>query len=151
MSIVLDASFFFGEFPAEGDVVTVPSVVDELLDIRAKGNFEKWCARGLRVQSPTGDSTKRVLSAARKTKDIAVISGTDRDLLALALDLGADLYTDDFAIQNVALVLGVKTVPILQRKARRVHWKYRCSGCGRYGEHDGECPVCGAAIKRKLK
>ena len=151
MSIVLDASFFFGEFPAEGDVVTVPSVVDELMDIRAKGNFEKWCARGLRVQSPTGDSTKRVLSAARKTKDIAVISGTDRDLLALALDLGADLYTDDFAIQNVALVLGVKTVPILQRKARRVHWKYRCSGCGRYAEHDGECPVCGAAIKRKLK
>jgi UPF0271 protein len=151
MSIVLDASFFFGEFPAEGDIVTVPSVVDELLDIRAKGNFEKWCARGLRVQSPTGDSTKRVLSAARTTKDVTVISGTDRDLLALALDLGAELHTDDFAIQNIALVLGVKTIPILQRKARRVHWKYRCSGCGRYAEQDGECPVCGAAIKRKLK
>ena len=151
MSVVLDASFFFGEFPAEGDIVTVPSVVDELRDIRAKGNFEKWCVRGLRVQSPTEESTKRVLSAARTTKDIAVISGTDRDLLALALDLGAELHTDDFAIQNIALVLGVKTIPILQRKARRVHWKYRCSGCGRYAEQDGECPVCGAAIKRKLK
>jgi UPF0271 protein len=151
MSAVLDASFFFGEFPAEGDIVTVPTVVDELLDIRAKGNFEKWCAQGLRVQSPTEESRKRVISAAGITKDIAVISGTDCDLLALALDLGADLYTDDFAIQNIALVIGVKTVPILQRKARRVHWKYRCSGCGRYAEHDGECPVCGAAIKRKLK
>ena len=151
MNIVLDTSFFFGDFPAEGDLFTVPMVVDELKDIRAKGNFEKWCARGLRVQSPTEESKKRVISAAGTTKDITVISGTDRDLLALALDLGAALYTDDFAIQNVALVLGVNTVPILQRKARRVHWKYRCSGCGRYADHDGECPVCGAAIKRKLK
>ena len=151
MSIVLDASFFFGDFPAEGDLVTVPSVVNELKDIRAKGTFEKWCARGLRLQSPTGESSKRVISAAKATKDVTVISGPDRDLLALALDLGADLYTDDFAIQNVALVLGVRTVPILQRKARLVHWKYRCSGCGRYADHDGECPVCGAIIKRKLK
>lgn len=148
---VLDASFFFGDFPVKGDVFTVPLAVDELRDIRAKGNFEKWCARGLRVQTPTEESGKRVISAATITKDVTVISGTDRDLLALALDLGADLYTDDFAIQNVALVLGVKTVPILQRKARRVHWKYRCSGCGRYAEQDGECPVCGAAVKRKLK
>jgi len=151
MNAVLDASFFFGDFPAEGDTFTVPAVVDELKDIRAKGNFEKWCARGLRVQSPTEVSKKRVVSAAGTTKDVTVLSGTDCDLLALALDLGAALYTDDFAIQNVALVLGVKTVPILQRKARRIHWKYRCSGCGRYADHDGECPVCGAAIKRKLK
>jgi endoribonuclease Nob1 len=151
MNAVLDASFFFGDFPAEGDTFTVPSVIDELKDIRAKGNFEKWCARGLRVQSPTEESKKRVISAAATTKDVTVISGTDRDLLALALDLGAALYTDDFAIQNVALVLGVKTISLLQRKARRVHWKYRCSGCGRYADHDGECPVCGAAIKRKLK
>ncbi len=151
MNAVLDTSFFFGEFPLQGDMFTVPSVVDELKDIRAKGNFEKLCARGLRVQSPTEEGRNRVLSAARATKDVTVISGTDSDLLALALDLQAYLYTDDFAIQNVALVLGVKTVPILQRKARRVHWKYRCSGCGKYADHDGECPVCGAAIKRKLK
>jgi UPF0271 protein len=97
------------------------------------------------------ESRKRVLSTAKTTTDITVLSTTDHDLLALALDLGADLYTDDFAIQNVALVLGVKTVPILQRKARRVHWKYRCSGCGRYAKQDGECTVCGAPIKRKLK
>jgi UPF0271 protein len=151
MSAVLDTSFFLGEYPAEGEILTVPSVLDELKDIRAKGNFEKWCARGLKVQSPTEESRRQVISAARTTKDLNVISGTDLDLLALALDLEADLYTDDFAIQNVALVLGVKTVPILQRKARRIHWKYRCSGCGRYMEQDGVCPVCGARIKRKLK
>ncbi len=151
MTAVLDTSFFFGDFPADGDLFTVPSVVDELKDIRAKGNFEKWCARGLQVREPTEDSRKKTGTAAETSRDAPVLSATDRDLLALALDLGAELYTDDFAIQNTAIVLGVKTVPILQRKARRVRWKYRCSGCGRYADHDGECPVCGAAIKRKLK
>ena len=151
MHAVLDTGFFFGDFPLEGEPYTTPSVIEELKDIRSKGILEKWYARGLQVQLPTEAGRKKVSAAAATTKDLPVISETDRDILALALDLGAELHTDDFAVQNVALALGVKTVPILQRKARRVQWKYRCSGCGRYAEHDGECPVCGAAIKRKLK
>ncbi|NTW16943.1 MAG: nucleotide-binding protein, partial [Syntrophaceae bacterium] len=96
-------------------------------------------------------SDLNVTIAAKKTRDTCVISETDCDLLALALDLNAVLYTDDFAIQNVAGVLGVRTIPINQRKAKRIHWKYRCSGCGRYFDHDGECLICGSIIKRKLK
>ena len=151
MKAVLDASVFFSELSLEGELFTTPSVCDELLDIRAKGNFEKLCAVGLTVRSPDVATRREVDRAAEKSRDAGVISETDRDLLALARELGAPLYTDDFAIQNVAAVLGVETRPILQRKARQVRWKYRCAGCGRYYSHDGECPVCGAAIKRKLK
>jgi len=151
MKAVLDASVFFSEIPLEGELYTTPSVCDELLDIRAKGNFEKFCAGGLMVRSPGPESRERVKNAAKISRDAGVISDTDEDLLALALELDAILYTDDFAIQNVAGVLKLGTHPILQRKARQVRWKYRCSGCGRYYGHDGECLVCGAAIKRKLK
>jgi UPF0271 protein len=151
MKAVLDASVFFSDIPLEGELFTTPSVCDELVDIRAKGNFEKLCTAGLTVVSPARESLQAVDRAAEKSRDSGVISGTDRDLLALAKELGAVLYTDDFAIQNVAGVLGVETHPILQRKARPVRWKYRCTGCGRYYSHDGDCPVCGAAIKRKLK
>lgn len=151
MKAVLDASVFFSELSLQGELFTTPSVCDELLDIRAKGNFEKLSACGLTVRSPGRESRQEVDRAAEKSRDAGVISETDRDLLALARELGAPLYTDDFAIQNVAAVLGVETRPILQRKARQVRWKYRCAGCGRYYSHDGECPVCGAAIKRKLK
>lgn len=151
MKAVLDASLFFSEIRPDGELYTTPSVCDELRDIRSKGNFEKLSAAGLRVVSPGSGSLERVRAAAITTRDAGVISGTDRELLALALDLGAELYTDDFAIQNVAIVLGVQTHPIAQRKAARMFWKYRCSGCGKYYDHDGECPVCGAAIKRKLK
>ena len=151
MKAVLDASAFFTEFSLDGEVFTTPLVCDELKDIRSKGNFEKWSAAGLRVVSPGRESLARVGEAAAKSRDKGIISATDTELLAITLELGAVLYTDDFAIQNVALVLGVTTCPIQQRKAKRIHWKYRCSGCGKYFDHDGDCPVCGAAIKRKLK
>jgi UPF0271 protein len=151
MRAVLDSGFFFGDFPVSGEIYTTPSVISELRDIRSRGQLEKWYARGLVVQLPTDAGKKTVATAAAATKDLPVISQTDQDILALALDLGAELHTDDFAVQNVAAAIGIRTVPILQRKARRIHWKYRCSGCGRYSEEAGECPVCGAAVKRKLK
>ena len=151
MRSVLDAGIFFSEFTVTGELFTTPSVFDELKDIRSKGNFEKLSANGLRVLSPGSESKEKVILAAKKSKDIGVISETDCELLALALELDAVLYTDDFAIQNTACILGVRTTSINQRHAKRIHWKYRCSGCGRYSGQDGECPVCGAIIKRKLK
>jgi UPF0271 protein len=151
MKAVLDSSVFFSDRPISGELYTTPSVCDELKDIRSKGNFEKFSAEGLRVVSPKTENRENVLTAARKTRDFSVISETDCDLLALALELEASLYTDDFAIQNVACIIGVQTVPINQRKSTRIHWKYRCSGCGRYFDHDGECRICGALIKRKFK
>ena len=151
MKSILDTSVFFSECPVEGELFTTPSVIDELKDIRSKGKFEKLCAEGLRVISPGPECINTVMIAAKKTRDAGVISETDCELLALALEMGAVLYTDDFAIQNVASVLNVQIHSILQRKAKRIHWKYRCTGCGRYFDHDGECLICGSAIKRKLK
>jgi endoribonuclease Nob1 len=153
MKIVLDSSFFFYDIPVEGELYTTPSVVDELVDIRSKGQFEKYCALGLRVVSPDGGDLLRVDEASRKTGDAGLISATDRELLALTLGLGpgAVLYTDDFAIQNVAGKLGVAVAPMQQRKAKQIRWRYRCSGCRKFFDHDGECPVCGSEIKRKLK
>ena len=151
MKAVLDSSIFFSDCSLTGDLYTTPSVCEELIDICSKGKFEKFSADGLRVVSPSARSRERVTTAAKKTRDTCVISETDCDLLALALDLNAVLHTDDFAIQNIASVLGVQTIPINQRKAKRIHWKYRCSGCGRYSDHDGECLICGSIIKRKLK
>jgi len=137
--------------PLEGELYTTPSVFDELIDIRSKGRFEKFCALGLRVAAPRAEFLKRVDDAAVRSGDAGVVSVTDRELLALALELDAELFTDDFAIQNVAAGVGVRVTPMMQRRAKKIRWKYRCTGCGRYSDHDGECPVCGAEIKRKLK
>jgi UPF0271 protein len=151
MKCILDSSVFFSFCPVEGELYTTPSVLEELVDLRAKGNFEKLHAEGLRIVSPTKESLARVQGAAERTRDLRAISETDSDLLALALDCDAILYTDDFAIQNVAAELGIAVHPIQQRAAKKIIWKYRCSGCGKYFETDGECPICGSEIKRKLK
>jgi UPF0271 protein len=151
MTLVLDASVFFSEIPVEGPAWTTPSVVGELADLHAKCRFEALAAMGLSVREPRDEDLARVDAAAVRTGDAGVLSATDREILALALELSAVLVTDDFAVQNVAHRLGIETRSIRQRAARAIRWRYRCSGCGRYWREPGDCPVCGAAIKRKLK
>jgi UPF0271 protein len=151
MRFILDTSFFFYDLPVEGELYTTQSVVDELRDLRSKSRFDVLCSQGLTLAVPSIENIKKVKAAAQKSGDAGVISSTDCDLLALSLDLDAAVYTDDFAIGNTALALGIKTIPMLQKKPRPVRWKYRCSGCGRYFDHDGECLICGSIIKRKLK
>lgn len=151
MKLVLDASAFFSEIPVRGPAWTTHSVVEELVDLHAKLRFEALAATGLQVRGPQKEYLDRVCEAALKTGDADVLSSTDRDILALALELKATLVTDDFAIQNVAHNLDIKTQSIRQRPARAIRWRYRCSGCGRYWQEPGDCPVCGAAIKRKIK
>jgi len=148
MKAVLDATAFFVERPVEGELFTTPEVVAELVDLRAKCRYEALLATGLTVAGASSESIAKARGAAKKSRDIGVLSPTDLSVLALALDLGAVVYTDDFALQNAAIVLGVQTEPLQQRRAVRVKWKYRCSGCGRYYSHEGECMVCGAAIRR---
>jgi UPF0271 protein len=151
MRCVLDTSFFFYDLSVDGKIYTTQSVIDELRDLRSKGRFEVLCAQGLTLAEPSAENTEKVKAASRKSGDAGIISGTDCDILALALDLEAVLWTDDFAIQNVAGILGVQIAPMIQRKAKHIHWKYRCSGCGRYFDHDGECRIFGSVIKIKLK
>jgi UPF0271 protein len=151
MTLVLDASVFFAEMPVEETAWTTPSVVEELGDPHAKCRFTALAAAGLRVREPREENLIRVDAAALRTGDAGVLSGPDREILALALELSAVLVTAAFAVQNVAHRLGIETRSIRQRPARAIKWRYRCSGCGRYWREPGECPVCGAAIKRKLK
>ena len=151
MTLVLDASVFFSEVPVVGRAWTTPSVVEELGDLHAKCRFEALSATGLLVREPRKEDLSRVEEAAARTGDAGVLSATDREILALALELSAVLVTDDFAVQNVAHRLGIETRSIRQRPARAIRWRCRCSGCGRYWREPGDCPVCGAPIKRKLK
>jgi len=151
MTLVLDASVFFSDMPVDGPAYTTPSVVGELADSHAKCRFEVLVAAGLDIREPRKEEIARVDAAALRTGDAGVLSATDRDILALALELSAVLVTDDFAVQNVAHRLGIETRSIRQRPARAIRWRYRCSGCGRYWREPGECRVCGAPIRRKLK
>jgi UPF0271 protein len=151
MRWILDSSVFFLDRPVEGEAYTTPSVVEELRDLRSKCRLETMLAGGLIVREPSAPNRTRVRAAARDTGDAPVLSSTDVDVLALALEMDASVVTDDFAVQNVAHRLQVPVEVIQHRRAKFRQWKYRCSGCGRYFKNEGVCEFCGAAIKRKLK
>ncbi|WAI02260.1 NOB1 family endonuclease [Methanogenium organophilum] len=146
--VVLDASVFFTDLPVEGECYTTPAVLSEIKTQAAKMRLALLEEQGLRIHAPGPAATAEVAVAARKSGDATVLSETDTGILALARELDAAVMTDDFAVQNTAQRLGVPVIPILQRRAKKRTWKYRCTGCGRYWSAPGVCQVCGAEIRR---
>jgi UPF0271 protein len=146
--VVADASvFIWGKRPA-GDLITVPAVEAELKDIRTKSLLAIFEAR---VESPSAQFRKAAEQGARETGDIRTLSAADLDVLAKALEYRAVLATDDYALQNVALHLGLKVEPIGQPRIKRIR-KYiqRCRGCG--SRFEGEaCPDCGTPAPKKKR
>ena len=70
--------------------------------------------------------------------------------IALSLQLGAELVTDDFAISNVAKNLNIKVIPVMTTGIKHViTWKYYCPGCKVNFSKVTKCPRCGNKLKRK--
>ena len=146
--VVADASvFIWGKRPA-GELITVPAVEAELKDIRTKSLLHIFEAR---VESPSPQARKAAQHAAAETGDLKALSSADLDVLAKALEYRAVLATDDYALQNVALHLGLEIEPIGQPRIKRLlKHVQRCQGCG--SRFEGEaCPDCGTPARKKKR
>jgi UPF0271 protein len=150
---IADASLFIIRKRLEGSVITVPSVVEELHDEKSRTIMELM---NVRVEPPLLSFKKKVKTKAGITRDSEELSGTDIDILAKALEYsereGTVLVTDDFAVQNIAIQLGIKVMPAGQRKIKDVLiWEKQCIGCKRRFPEGDECPVCGSQMKKRRK
>ncbi|MFB6072657.1 MAG: NOB1 family endonuclease [Halobacterium sp.] len=147
---VLDSSAFIHDYDADGPTASVPAVRDELTDAAAY-RFDAASGSGMEVHVPGEAALREVRTAAKRTGDDRELSGTDRRLLAAAMELDATLVTDDYAMQNVADELGVPVDAVAQSGiAERRDWQFQCQGCGREFEESRErCPVCGSDLARK--
>jgi len=123
-------------------------VVAELKDIRTKSLLSIFEAR---VESPSPQVRKAAEHAATQTGDLKALSSADLDVLAKALEHRAVLATDDYALQNVALHIGLKIEPIGQPRIKRmIKHVQRCQGCGRKFEGD-VCADCGTPARKKKR
>jgi UPF0271 protein len=107
----------------------------------------------LRVKEPTGAQLEKVRAAASKTGDSA-LSPADFSIVALALELDTALVTDDFAVANVASLLGVSVIPATPGKKIKEtrKWIRYCSACAKtFGGEKKECPLCGNMLRRKYR
>ena len=144
--IVVDASVFIVGKELKGELITVPSVKKELRDIRSKSRLEIY---GVHVESPSKEALGKAESAAKETGDYLALSKADLELLAKAQEYGAILATDDYALQNVALHLGLQIEPLEQPIIKRLKQRVkRCSACGAVVEKEA-CPDCGTISHKK--
>ena len=152
---VLDTSvLYYGkDLPAGFELVITPGVVRELDKEDMGSRLELLLATRIRVSSPSDRSLKRVEEEAEKTGDARRLSQTDREILALALDLGYQLMTDDYSIQNVAKVMGIPCRGLDQKGITEVfEWQAKCKGCGKLFPADVRvCDVCGSETRTKRK
>lgn len=148
MRIVLDTSALFSmqDLPP-GEVYVTPGVIAELR--KYEDPRLRYWEDVLKVASPSPQAMDAVRRAAVRTGDDARLSPTDMEVLALALELKAELLTDDYSIQNLSRVIGVRYRGIGMKEIREViRWKYRCTGCRReWDENHPDCPVCGSPLR----
>lgn len=152
---VMDTSgFLVGTNFTEGTIVTVPGVVDEIIDSSTRLRFDLLVDSGLRVESPLESYIEHVISVAKSTGDDSVLSRTDLDILAKALELlsisKVILITDDYAVQNVAASLGIEYKSAGSRGIKKnILWELKCIGCGAIAKSGNECPICGSEVRRR--
>jgi UPF0271 protein len=161
--MVLDTSAFvagFDPFSVSEEQFTTPTVEEE---INARNlttlRFNTAIDSGrLKVRAPSPMFLGKAKTSAASVGDSSVLSKTDLEVLALALELKAEggspqIITDDYAIQNMAKHLDVGFTSLATFGIRHVlNWVRYCPACHRQYPTDYKskvCTVCGTALKRK--
>jgi len=123
---------------AAGEGVTAPGVA-----------LETRVPLTVKIIEPKQAFMDRVGRAARETGDLDVLSQADKEVLALALQLNAELVSNDYAVQNVASRLGVEWQGTRGGMEREIEWEWFCPACGRTYGRKQACSVCGTETKRR--
>lgn len=141
---------------------TVPAVLDEL----SNGSFPKIRLENavttgrLRVINPKNESIKEINNALIKMGETGALSITDKQILALGLQLEIEGYdviiiSDDYGVQNISQSLGIAFLSLATRGIKReIEWQIYCPGCKKIyniPQEKNECSICGTILKRRPK
>ena len=151
---VLDSSAFYAGIPFSSSEpsVTTSHVYNEIKHIKKDHDAVQILieTRRLKISDPEPRFIITVNNAAKKSGDFTNLSQEDISIIALSLQLNAELITDDFAVSNVAKNLSIKVIPIMTSGIKKiVTWIYYCPGCKTDFSETANCPNCGNRLKRK--
>lgn len=146
--LILDTSALFSmeDLPSE-DFLCPPGVIQELARYNDK-RLDRW-GDLLKTSDCTKISIDKVTEVARKSGDLGRLSPIDISVLALALDTGGTILSDDYSIQNVSQIMGIPFEPVGMEGIKKVEkWNYQCKGCGKwFKEKMNDCPICGSEMR----
>lgn len=150
---VLDATSFYAGIPfaSQDTSYTTPLVFEEVKHIKKNQDAITVLIESnrLKIVEPEREFTEMALKKAEETGDYQHLSKEDVSVIALCLQLGGELITDDFAVSNVAKHMNLKVVPIMTKGADKISWIYFCPGCKSSFSKVSICPICGSKTRRK--
>lgn len=82
-------------------LATTPSVTTEIKDVNARNLFDNTLRPFLQIKTPSSLSIEFVTDFARKTGDLAVLSKTDVEIIALAYELDCQRNKGDWRLRRV--------------------------------------------------
>ncbi|MCJ7479382.1 MAG: hypothetical protein MUP63_04365 [Candidatus Nanohaloarchaeota archaeon QJJ-7] len=143
---VLDANVFIhstGLNMRFEEAVTVPSVKQELESEEARERYEN---SDIDAYRPGEENVMKVKERVEELGD--ELSTADIRVLALALERGSTVVSDDYGVQNVASSLDIEYEGFSQGNIdKEMEWKKICSRCGEEVE-GGSCGRCGGEPER---
>lgn len=153
-SKILDASAFYAGIPfaAQEKSFTTSMVFDEIKHIKKNHDALNLLVETKRLEiiNPEKEYVAKVMTKARETGDFQNLSKGDISIIALCLQIGGELITDDFAISNTAKQLNLQVIPIMTKGITEVKdWVYFCPGCEKVFSKISQCPVCGSNLSRR--
>ncbi len=153
---ILDASGFYAGVPfgSTTPYCTTPEVYLEIQHIKGRQKAIQALkdAGRLLVLSPDKESVNAATGAAQKTGDITELSAQDVSILALAIQTGNEIVTDDYALSNVAKHIGIVVHPVMTRGIRAtVVWSYTCPACKITSRPAKTCTICGTPLRRRMR
>ena len=147
--LIIDAAIFIQGIDVEG--ITTPKVIEEVKDPESRLLLESLISAGkVRVMVPSKDSIEKIKEKAIETGELGELSDADIEILALAYELKGELFTDDYNLQNIATLLGLKFRTLKKGIKKVIKWRYVCVGCGKKFETqppDDVCPDCGSKVR----
>ena len=153
--MILDASAFYAGVPFGSSEAysTTPQVYGEISHIKraqdVAGALQEMGRLG--VFAPDDAHVEKARAAASYSGDLPEMSEQDVSVLALALQTGQDIITDDYALSNAAHHAGVRAHHIMTKgPAAKGRWRYRCPACRRARPPGRRCNACGTRLRRRL-
>lgn len=138
-----------------GRVFTVESVISEVRDRESSYRLEMAISAGkLVVARPGRESINRILSTAASRGLDRILSRTDIEVAALALEMAEKgfkvvVITDDSVLHTLCKILGIKSAGARRRTPSTYRPRmYVCRVCGyRSWSRIDRCPSCGSPLK----
>jgi UPF0271 protein len=162
-TFVLDTSaIIYGFNPRliDGNHYITPRVMSELLVKKTRTVTDLSVSSGrLKVRAPKEEFKDLVKNRASSTGDLSVLSETDLEVVALALELKDEgarptVISDDYSLQNLCTLLSINFRPMMTKGISQEFWWFLyCPACGATYEQSLKstiCQVCGHALRRKV-